>query len=126
VDDLHHLRTDADPAAYAGRAWIEVFGSQNQPSALCEALRHGLFYSSSGASIRRIAVTQTTYSVWPKAPGARVLFIGREGRLLGDIGPLPEGGAGVHALAAGNGYVRAKVVDPDGAAAWTPAVFEAK
>jgi len=126
VDDLHHLRTAADPAAYAGRAWVEVFGSRNEQSALCEALRQGRFYSSNGASIRRISVTDTTYSVWPTEPGARVRFIGRSGRVLDDLGPLPDGGAATHTITHGDGYVRAKVVDADGTAAWTPAVFEAE
>lgn len=126
VDDLHQLRIDADPAANAGRAWVQVFGHRNEPQALCEALRQGRFYSSNGASIRRIAVTETTYSVWPNEPGAKVRFVGREGRTLSELGPLPEGGSAVHAIAAGDGYVRADVVDTDGTMAWSPAVFEAK
>jgi hypothetical protein len=126
VDDLHQLRTAANPAAYAGRAWIEVFGNRNEPSALCEALRRGLFYSSNGASIRRIAVTGTTYSVWPKKAGARVRFVGGSGRVLEDIGPLPDGAGATHTISAGDTYVRASVVDADGTAAWTPAIFRAE
>jgi hypothetical protein len=125
VDDLHQLRIDADPAANAGRAWVQVFGARNEPGALCEALRQGRFYSSNGATIRRIAVTDTTYSVWPNEPGAKVRFFGREGHLLSELGPLPDGGSATHAIAASDGYVRADVVDPDGTLAWTPAVFRA-
>jgi hypothetical protein len=126
VDDLHQLRIDADPAANAGRAWIQVFGSRNEPHAVCEALRAGRFYSSNGASIRRISVTETSYSVWPNEPGAKVRFVGREGRVLSELGPLPDGSTATHTIAAGDGYVRAKVVDADGSVAWTPAVFEAR
>jgi hypothetical protein len=125
VDDVHHLRTDADPAAYAGSAWIDVFGDRNEPGALCDAIRQGHFYSSNGASIRRIAVTSTTYSVWPGESGATVRFIGHGGRLLEESGALQDGTAARHAVHSGDGYVRAKVVDSDGTAAWTPAVFEA-
>jgi hypothetical protein len=125
VDDVHHLRTAANPAAYAGRAWVQVFGDQNDPGALCEALHRGLYYSSNGASIARIAVTASSYSVWPGDGGARVQFIGRGGRVLEESGPLPAAGAASHRLAAGDGYVRAKVVSADGAFAWSPAVFEA-
>jgi hypothetical protein len=126
VDDLHQLRTALDPAAYPGRAWVEVFGEKNEPSALCDALRRGLFYSSDGASIRRISVTDTTYSVWPGESGAKVQFVGLSGRLLEETGPLSAGRVAAHTLAVGEGYVRAKVVDSDGTAAWTPAVFEAE
>lgn len=125
VDDEHHLRTDADPAAYGGSAWIQVFGDRNEPNAVCDALRSGRFYSSNGASIRRIAVTSTTYSVWPGEAGASVRFIGSAGRVLEEARDVRDGAAAHHAIQAGDGYVRAKVVDSNGTAAWTPAVFEA-
>lgn len=124
VDDLHHLRVDADPPAYAGRGWIQLFGEHDEPGAICDALRQGLLYSSTGAEIRRISVTDTTYSVWPSEAGATVHFIGRNGRVLEDSGPLGGGRAAVYALRGGEGYVRANVVGSDGAHAWTPAVFE--
>jgi hypothetical protein len=125
VDDVHHLRTDADPAAYPGSAWIEVFGDRNEPNALCGALRHGRFYSSNGATIRRLSVTSTTYSVWPGEPGASVRFIGRGGRVLDESDGLEAGALAHHVIHAGEGYVRVKVVDSDGTSAWAPAVFEA-
>ncbi len=124
VDDLHHLRVDADPPAYPGRGWIQVFGGDDDPVAICDALRQGLLYSSTGAEIRRISVTETAYAVWPSDAGATVHFIGRGGRALEDSGPVGEGRAALYALRGGEGYVRADVVAPDGTRAWTPAVFE--
>lgn len=125
VDDLHHLRVDADPPAYAGRGWVQIFGEHDDPAAICDALRQGLLYSSSGASLSRIAVTETTYMVWPTEVGATVRFIGRDGRLLQTDGPLAAGRRAAYALRAGDGYVRARITDTDGSTAWTPAVFEA-
>ncbi len=124
VDDVHHLRVDADPPAYAGRGWVQVFGERNDPAAICDALRRGLLYSSSGASLRRIQVTETTYTVWPADRGATVRFLGRDGRVLHESGPLTEGAPAEYALHSDDRYVRAKVIARDGTAAWTPAVFE--
>ena len=66
VDDVHHLRASADPPAYPGQAWVQVFTHGNDPTALCAVLRQGLLYSSNGPSLARIRVTDTAYEVWPK------------------------------------------------------------
>lgn len=126
VDDLHHLQVDADPPAFAGRAWVDVFGTRNDSIAVCEALRQGNLYASNGPSIRRIDVTQTTYTVWPAEAGATVTFIGKGGRVLEAVGPLAVGAAASHSLSRADGYVRSKVAAPDGSEAWTPAVFESE
>jgi hypothetical protein len=125
VDDLHRLRVDADPPAYPGSGWIETFGEQHDASSVCDALRRGRLYASTGPSLRRISVTETTYTVWPREGGTTVRFIGRGGRILETRGPLAEGEPGSHVLGADDGYVRATITDPANKTAWTPAVFEA-
>jgi hypothetical protein len=123
VDDVHHLRVDADPPAYAGRGWVQVFGARNEPDVICDSLRRGQLYSSTGATLARIRVTETTYGVWPAEAGARVRFYGEGGRLLAERGPLVSGDGATYELKRGDGYVRAKVIGEGGGLAWTPAVF---
>jgi hypothetical protein len=123
VDDVHHLRVDADPPAYAGRGWVQVFGSKNDPDAICDSLKRGQLYSSTGVALARIRVTETTYSVWPAESGARVRFYGEAGKLLAERGPVVHGDAATYDIRRGDGYVRAKVTGSDGSIAWTPAIF---
>ncbi len=126
VDDVHHMRVDADPPAYAGRAWVEVAASRNDPAVICEALRNGELYASTGVVLQRIRVTENAYSVWPAESGAIVRFYGSEGRLLESVGPLATGEVATHELGEKDDYVRAKIVGRDDSAAWTPAVFETR
>lgn len=125
VDDVHHLRVDADPPAYAGRAWVQVAAARNDASAICDALRRGDLYASTGVVLSRIRVTENTYSVWPAEGGATVRFYGTGGRVLSTFGPLPHGVPASYELTREDGYVRAKVVGRDGSLAWTPAIFSA-
>lgn len=125
VDDMHHLAPDApDPAARPGRGWIEVFAREASEAAVCEAIRSGRLYASSGAAINRIVVDYTTISLWPKAADATVEFIGAGGEILasfpGGKGAL-EGGARTYTLRGGERYVRARVTQADGKKAWTQA-----
>ena len=122
VDDEHRLRIDGDPPAYAGRGWVEVFGAATDRAQICGALRDGRLYASSGASLERIAVTETAYSVWPSVPGATVTFLGASGKELEQTGPLAASAPASHILSGDESYVRAKIVAADGSRAWTPAV----
>jgi hypothetical protein len=122
VDDVHHLRVDADPPAYAGRAWVQVAAARNDPEILCEALKRGELYASTGVVLTRISVTTTTYSVWPAEGPVRVQFYGEGGRLLAERNST-AGEVASYDLQRGDGYVRAKVFGRDDAIAWTPAVF---
>jgi hypothetical protein len=126
VDDVHHLRVDADPPAYAGRAWVQVAAARDDAAAICESLKRGDLYASTGVAIDRIRVTETTYSVWPAEGGAKVHFYGAGGRLLASIGPLAPRAAASYELSRGDGYVRAKVLGRDESFAWAPAIFEAQ
>jgi len=123
VDDVHHLRVDADPPAYAGRAWVQVSATRNDPAVICDALKKGELYASTGISLERVRVSETTYSVWPAEAGAIVHFYGNEGRLLATRGPLGADEEASYDVSSGDGYVRAKVLAVDESAAWAPAVF---
>src|SRR5262249_41160911 len=105
VDDVHHLRVDAEPPAYAGRGWVQVFGNRNEPEAICDALKRGQLYSSTGVALARIRVTEKTYSVWPAESGVKVRFYGQNGRFLAERGPMAAGVPASYAIARGDGYV---------------------
>lgn len=122
VDDMHHLAEPGDPPAYPGRAWVEVFAERNDPETICEALRRGMLYASTGAELSRIRVTSRSYSVWPRE-NAVVSFVGRGGLELSRVAPRSDGEAASYTPRLGDSYVRAKVMMPDGRMAWAPAVY---
>lgn len=122
VDDVHRFRVDGSPPAYPGSGWVEVFGTMSARADICRALRDGQLYASTGISLERIAVTDSTYTVWPAVVGATVSFIGAGNDELARVGPLGASLPASYRLAGSEGYVRARIVGPDGARAWTPAV----
>ncbi len=119
VDDAHHLVTDADPEAFPGAAWVEVFADEPRVDALCDALRHGSLYASTGAELRSLAVRDATYELTPVDADARVVFVGRGGRVLAQV--ATAGGEASYRLVGDEGYVRARIEAASGTA-WAPAV----
>jgi hypothetical protein len=122
VDDMHHLRAAGGKPARAGGAWIEVFATQPEPSAICEALRRGRLYATTGALVRRIKVSESTYSIWTAVPDSVVVFLGHGGEELARLGPMQAGGVAAYQLRGGELYVRARISSSAGQA-WTPAIF---
>jgi len=120
VDDTHHLVTDADPEAFPAMAWVEVFADAPREGLLCDALRRGALYASTGAVLRSIEVTETTYTVAVEhAQASSVVFVGSGGRVLTREAATTEGT--LYVVRGDEGYVRARVETPAGMA-WTPAV----
>jgi hypothetical protein len=120
VDDAHHYIESAEPPAYPGVGWVEVFADQTTPEAICHALRNGLLYSSTGVRLRRIVVSGDRYIVEPDERGARVVFVGEGGRELLHWEGIT--GAATYRLRGNEKYVRARIELSDGRRAWTPAV----
>ena len=120
VDDTHYIGPHRDPAARPGRGWVQVFANEATAPAICAALAKGRLYASSGAELRRIAVTADTLSVWPAQPGARVAFIGAGGRVLARVQPGAGAPAAYH-LGGEERYVRARVEIDGGKLAFTQA-----
>jgi len=114
VDDTHRLVDDGDPDAVPGVAWIELFADEGLD--LCDALRRGALYASTGAEIASIDVSRATYEV-KAAPDATVVFVGEAGRTLAKA----AGDAAWYQVKGDEGYVRARVESTAGKA-WTPAV----
>jgi hypothetical protein len=86
VDDAHHFKRGREGP---GRAWVEVFSETLDETSICNALENGLLYASTGAKLRRIAVREDTYSVWPDEEGSEVTFVGACGRELAHATLVP-------------------------------------
>jgi hypothetical protein len=122
VDDTHHLRRpNRTRASRPGRAWVEVFAESLDTASICHALRHGLLYASTGPSLRRIEVTDETYTVVPAEGAVTVQFIGSGGRLIAQR-TVDAGEPASYTLAGWEGYVRARMTNKAGKTAWMPAV----
>jgi hypothetical protein len=128
VDDEHTLiATGLGVEALPGRAWIETFGELGR-APLCEALRSGRLYASSGVALRRIRVEPSRFTVWVDDPRSAVEFVASAAQILvnvtGDAFVHDDDGfAATYALRGGETYVRAVARAPDGSAAWTQAYY---
>ena len=119
VDDAHHFKRPWDPTASSpGHGWVYVQAPALEPRALVNAVEQGRFYASTGvvldaveATARdlRVAVKPTSFSKY------RIRFIGRGGRVLREVA-APDAR---FVFTGDEGYVRAKVVESNGAVAWT-------
>ena len=119
VDDAHIYGPHAsEKSARPGRAWIQVFAPEPTQKAICDALGRGRLYASTGVTLKRIAVTEDSYAVYPLDAAAEVEFVGQGGRVL-QHGKAGADGAARYQLVGGEGYVRARVTAADGKHAWT-------
>ena len=122
VDDAHHFKRPGDPLASGpGRGWIHVRAERLEARALVEAMERGDFYASTGVELSAyeagakgitLTVKATTYSRY------RVQFIGQSGKVLSEQ-TTP---AASYAFKGDEGYVRARVLESNGYAAWAQPV----
>lgn len=123
VDDAHHFQGEFAPdRANPGRGWVSVRADSLEAGAIMEALESGRFYASSGVELSDVVVGANRLEVHVASRGDfryTTTFIGRDGRVLARSADNPA----VYELAEDVGYVRAKVVDSMGYAAWTQPVF---
>ena len=123
VDDAHVFKQPGNRAVSGpGRGWVVIRAPRLEARALLEALEKGDFYASTGVELVDYNVTPKAMTVTVKPNGAakyRVQFIGQGGRVL------EEGltSTATYTFTGKEGYVRAKVIESNGALAWTqPAV----
>ena len=122
VDDAHHFKRPGDPTASGpGRGWVYVRAETLEPRMISEALDHGDFYASTGVELadytaddKHVALKIKT-TAWSRY---RVQFVGRNGRLLSEVA---ESSAS-YTFRGDEGYVRVKVIESNGLAAWTQPV----
>jgi hypothetical protein len=122
VDDAHHFKRPWDPTASSpGHGWVYVEAATLEPRAIVEALEQGRFYASTGVQLEALEATATAIQVAVKATSYskyRIQFIGQGGRLLAET----PGAEARYTFTGGERYVRAKVLESNGAVAWTQPV----
>jgi hypothetical protein len=141
ADDAHFFKTPPLPTAMStpGRAWVMVRSARFTEDAIVSAMERGDFYASTGVELAEYQVTETGVSLRIAAfmqSRYRVLFIGREGRVLREVAvspALPEAATTLSAVRQAapvryewkgdEGYVRVKIIDSNGLMAWTQPVM---
>jgi hypothetical protein len=123
VDDAHNFKTPGDKTkATPGHGWVMVRAANLSPGEILRALEQGDFYASTGVTLRaysaggneiKIEIEEESQSRYT------VQFIGRSGKLLKEVTANPA----VYAFNGNEFYVRAKVIESNGKAAWTQPVF---
>lgn len=126
VDDAHHFQGEfAADRANPGRGWLSVRTSSLDARAVVTALDSGEFYASSGVTLSELTVSETTMQlrIAPKGDFKyTTTFIGQDGKVLAvDRSLTPR-----YVLRGNETYVRAKVTDSGGAAAWVQPVFTSR
>lgn len=123
VDDAHHFKRPWDrDASKPGQGWIHVRAPRLGSAELLEAMERGDFYASTGVELEDYVATarSITITVRPKTMAKyRIQFIGRGGRVLAER----TGSPARYDITGTEGYVRAKVIDSNGAVAWTQPVM---
>ena len=145
VDDMHALiRTTKNvPQSPPGTGWVEVFAEETSQDAICDALRAGQLYASSGPRLTRLTVADDVFALELDTPDVKVEFLDRSG-LLATVKPssqpppepsppeqsptdrLAKAGEepspvlrATYQLRGTEQYVRARLTAPDGTRAWT-------
>jgi hypothetical protein len=126
VDDTHGLPDDPAARALPGRGWLETFGGETSPEAICAAIAQGRLYASNGPELAAIDVHDDVFTVTANDPDVTATFLGEGGDVLARVraADVPSvGGARVlsYRLADDEAYVRARVSDAEGRCAWTAA-----
>ena len=120
ADDEHTLVNPAGPMP--GRAWVMVRAASLDADSIMSAMTNGDFYASTGVTLQdyRVSssgVTVTVDNNWSES--TTIDFIGRNGQLLEHSTSNPA----VYAFTGHEQYVRAKIVNEYGQAAWTQPIF---
>lgn len=123
VDDAHTFKEPGNPeVAGPGRGWVVVRAPRLDARAILEAMERGDFYASTGVELEDYQVTARGITVrvkptaWSKY---RIQFIGDGGKLLQEsLEPTAT-----YTFTGQERYVRAKVLESNGAIAWCQPVF---
>ena len=118
VDDGHVFKRPEDKTApRPGTGWVHVRVPRLEPRAIVEALERGEFYASTGVELRALEVSSKSMTITLReelSSKYRIQFIGRQGRILSEI----TSGPATYTFKGDEGYVRAKVIESNGKAAW--------
>jgi hypothetical protein len=125
VDDAHYFKTPDDQTrSTPGHGWVMVRAAKLGAAEILQALEQGEFYASTGVTLRdyqaskkeiKIDIEEET-KVFSKYT---VQFIGQWGKVMKEVTANPA----VYTFKGDEMYVRAKVIESNGKAAWTQPVF---
>ncbi|MCM3869083.1 MAG: CehA/McbA family metallohydrolase [Pyrinomonadaceae bacterium] len=123
VDDAHTFKQPWNKnSARPGRGWVVVRTDRLSTTAILDALERGDFYASTGVELADYQTTEKDITITIKPERStkyRVLFIGQSGRVLKEAITNPA----VYQFLGNEMYVRAKIIDSNGDAAWTQPVW---
>ena len=118
VDDAHYFKRPEDKnAPRPGTGWVFVRTPRLDARALVAAVERGDFYSSTGVEMQSIESSAGAMTLRIKTQASskyRIQFIGRQGRVLSEATASPA----TYTFKGDEGYVRAKVIESNGAVAW--------
>jgi hypothetical protein len=118
VDDAHYFKRPEDRTApRPGTGFVLVRAPRLDPRAIVEAVERGDFYGSTGVEMQSIGISMSSLTLAVKQQPSskyRIQFIGRQGRVLSEATMSPA----TYTFKGDEGYVRAKVIESNGAAAW--------
>jgi hypothetical protein len=122
VDDSHHLqRIWDDDVVPPGRAWV-VVRAEHDAKSILDGLARGDFYASTGVELIDVVTSAKSIAITVREKNFaryRIRFIGSGGRVLQETVGLTA----TYAISGNEGYVRVKVIDSNGKAAWTQPVM---
>jgi hypothetical protein len=127
VDDAHHYGLEppkGELMARPGQAWIVVQAEKLAAADILAALERGDFYASTGPALETYDVSKESIKITIKPAGQtryRVQFLSR-GKVLQET----VGVAATYRIRGDEGYVRAKILDSNGKAAWMQPVTVAR
>jgi hypothetical protein len=123
VDDTHHLKRVLDEGMVPpGKAWVMVRSEKRDAKSILAALAAGDFYASNGVELAELTIDRKSIVVRVREKHLaryRIQFIGSGGRVLQETAGLTA----TYKIRGNEPYVRAKVIDSNGLAAWGQPVF---
>jgi hypothetical protein len=123
VDDAHHFQGEfSADRNNPGRGWISVRARSLNAAEIMQQLEAGQFYASTGVTLADVVTEQNRLEIHIAPRGNfryTTTFIGSGGRILSVSSENPA----VYKPQGREKYVRAKVTDSGGAAAWVQPVF---
>lgn len=111
-DDNHYKQ------ANVGRGWVMVKSPALTKEDIEDNFRKGNFYASTGITLNDYQVTKSTIII-DSDNGNTIIFIGKNGSVLNKV----DGKKATYTFLGNELYVRAKITNADGKAAWTQPVY---
>ena len=125
-DDVHTVRKLGDARQPTpGHGWVMVRTAELSQKAIAEALDHGDFYSSTGVELESYSAERDSITIavkkerWSKYV---IQFIGGGGKVLAEKLDSPAS----YRIRGNEGYVRVKILESNGKAAWTQPIMVRK